>query len=66
MATIFFTIQLMKFYLHTAYGDLASFYGGGRTLLTPLPRCMSREWGWTNYVVALSLFDKHDLPAQLP
>jgi len=29
MSTIFFTIQFMKFYLHTAYGDLAMFYGGG-------------------------------------
>jgi len=29
MSTIFFSIQFMKFYLHTAYGDLAMFYGGG-------------------------------------
>ncbi len=29
MSTIFFMIQFMKFYLHTAYGDLATFYGGG-------------------------------------
>jgi len=29
MSTIFFTIQFMKFYLRTAYGDLATFYGGG-------------------------------------
>jgi len=29
MAKIFFTIQLMKFYLCTAYGDSATFYGGG-------------------------------------
>ncbi len=29
MATIFTTIQLMKFYLRTAYGDSATFYGGG-------------------------------------
>jgi len=27
MATIFTTIQLMKFYLWTAYGDSATFYG---------------------------------------
>ncbi len=29
MATIFTTIQFMKFYLHTAYGGSATFYGGG-------------------------------------
>jgi len=29
MSTIFFTIQFMKFYLRTAYGDSATFYGGG-------------------------------------
>ncbi len=29
MSTIFFSIQFMKFYLHMAYGDLATFYGGG-------------------------------------
>jgi len=29
MSTIFTTIQLMKFFLHTAYGDLATFYRGG-------------------------------------
>jgi len=29
LSTIFFTIQFMKFYLRTAYGDLATFYGGG-------------------------------------
>jgi len=28
MAIIFFTIQLMKFYLCIAYGDSAKFYGG--------------------------------------
>ncbi len=28
MSTIFFMIQFMKFYLCTAYGDLATFYGG--------------------------------------
>ncbi len=32
MFTIFFSIQLMKFYLHTAYEDLATFYGGGLSL----------------------------------
>jgi len=29
MSTIFFSIQFMKFYLCTAYSDLAIFYGGG-------------------------------------
>jgi len=29
MSTIFFSIQFMKFYLCTAYGNLATFYGGG-------------------------------------
>ena len=29
MSTIFFMIQFVKFYLHTAYGDSATFYGGG-------------------------------------
>jgi len=29
ISTIFFTIQFMKFYLCTAYGDSATFYGGG-------------------------------------
>jgi len=29
MSTIFFTIQFLKFYLCTAYGDSATFYGGG-------------------------------------
>jgi len=29
MATIFFSIQFMQFYLHTAYGDYATFCGGG-------------------------------------
>jgi len=29
MSTIFFSIQFTKFYLFTAYGDLATFYGGG-------------------------------------
>jgi len=29
MVTIFATIQLMKFFLRTAYGDSATFYGGG-------------------------------------
>jgi len=35
MSTIFFTIQFMKFYLHMAYGDLATFYGGGLNPNTP-------------------------------
>jgi len=29
MSTIFTTIQLMKFFLFTTYGDLLTFYGGG-------------------------------------
>jgi len=29
MSTIFFSIQFMMFYLRTAYGDSATFYGGG-------------------------------------
>jgi len=29
MTTMFMTIQLMKFFLRTAYGDSADFYGGG-------------------------------------
>jgi len=29
MSTIFTTIQLMKFFLCTTYGDFATFYGGG-------------------------------------
>ncbi len=29
MSTIFFSIQFMKFYLCTVYGDLEMFYGGG-------------------------------------
>jgi len=33
LCTIFSTIQLMKFFLHTAHGDSEDFYGGGTSLL---------------------------------
>ncbi len=33
LCTIFQTIQLMKFYLRTAYGDSQDFYGGGDSVL---------------------------------
>jgi len=33
LCTIFQTIQLMKFYLRTAYGDSQNFYGGGHSAL---------------------------------
>jgi len=33
LCTIFQTIQLMKFFLRTAYGDSEEFYGGGRSTL---------------------------------
>jgi len=33
LCTIFQTIQLMKFYLQTAYGDSNKFYGGGHSAL---------------------------------
>jgi len=33
LCTIFSTIQLMKFFLQTAHGDLDNFYGGGTSLL---------------------------------
>ncbi len=37
MSTIFFSIQFMKFYLHTAYGDCATFYRGSPNTLSKVP-----------------------------
>ncbi len=58
MATIFFTIQLMKFYLHTAYGDSATFYGGKLSQHSFV--CVCQENGAGSAIwLALSLYMIH-------
>jgi len=65
MATIFTTIQLMKFYLHTAYGDSATFWVVDSPN-TPSKLYVKRK-GWTSHLAGtVSVFDTHDSPVQLP
>jgi len=65
MATIFTTIQLMKFYLCTAYGDLAMLYGG-RLFQHPFQGVC--QWNGAGLAIWLaeSVFDSHDSPVWLP
>jgi len=45
MATIFTTIQLMIFFLHTVHGDLATFlYGGGLSASAIILRMLSANF----------------------
>ena len=60
ISTIFFTIQFMKFYLWTAYGDLAMFYGGGLSQHPFQGICQGNGAGPAIWL-ALSLFLIHML-----